>query len=106
MSILVSIGAASTAASTTNWSLWQEHHWGSKRGGSGSEIGGIGPEDEVPYTMGLCALMDHEGCCHLMAAMGPCSQRQSIQQSANILCNSSTLLKLEFFIIINVYSTI
>jgi hypothetical protein len=45
--------------------------------------------------MGLCASMDHEGCRHPMAAMGPHSRLLSIQQSANILCDRTTLLKLE-----------
>ncbi len=78
------------------------------RGGGGREIGGIGPGDEFSYTMGLCALMDHEGRCCPTAAMGPHSWRQSIQikQSENKLCKSSTLLKLENILIINVYTTI
>jgi hypothetical protein len=75
-------------------------------GSGGSEIGGIGPGDEFSYTMGLFASMDHEGCHPPTAAMGPHSQRQSIQQSANILCNSSLLLKLENILIINIYTTI
>jgi hypothetical protein len=41
------------------------------RGGGGGKIGGIGPGDKFSYTMGLRALMDHEGRCHPMAAMGP-----------------------------------
>jgi hypothetical protein len=64
------------------------------RGGGGGKIGGIGPGDEF-FLMGLCALMDHEGCSRPMAAMGPHSGLLSIQQSANILCNRTTLLKLE-----------
>jgi hypothetical protein len=76
------------------------------RDGGGGKIGGIGPGDEFSYTMGLCASMDHEGPHHPSATMGPHYQHQSIQQSANILCNSSTLLKLENILIINVYTTI
>jgi hypothetical protein len=67
------------------------------RSGGGGKIGGIGPGDEFSYTMGFCASMDHEGPRHPTAAMGPRSRHQSIQQSAIILCNSSTLLKLENF---------
>jgi hypothetical protein len=37
-----------------------------------------------------------------MAAMGPHSQLLSIQQSTNILCDRTTLLKLEITVIINV----
>ncbi len=61
-------------------------------GGGGGKIGGIGQGDKFSYTMGLRASMDHEGRRRPMAAMGPCSRHQSIQQSANILCNISTLL--------------
>ncbi len=76
------------------------------RGGGGGKMEGIGPGDKFSYTIQLCALMDHEGRRCPTAAMGPCSQRQSIQQSVNILCNSSTLLKLEYNLIINIYTTI
>jgi hypothetical protein len=76
------------------------------RGSGGGKIGGIGPGEEFSYTMGLCASMDHEGRRRPTAAMGPHSRRQSIQQTANILCKSSTLLKLENILIINVYTTI
>jgi hypothetical protein len=75
-------------------------------GGGGGKIGGIGLGDKFSYTMGLHASMDHEGRHCPTAAMGPRSRRQSIQQSANILCNSSMLLKLENILIINVYMTI
>ncbi len=37
----------------------------------------------------------HGGRCHHTAAMGPHSQQQSIQQSTHMICNRSTLLKLE-----------
>jgi hypothetical protein len=76
------------------------------RGGGGGKIGGLGPGDEFSYTMGLRASMDHEGHRHPTAAMRPRFRRQSIQQSANVLCNRSTLLKLENFLIIDVYMTI
>ncbi len=76
------------------------------RGGGGSKIGGIGLGDKFSYTMGLCALINHDGHHRPMAAMWPCFQCQSIQQSAIILCNRSTLLKLKNTLIINVYMTI
>jgi hypothetical protein len=76
------------------------------RGGGGHKIQGIGPGDKFSYTMGLRALIDHEGRHCPMAAMAPRSWHQSTQQSANILCNSSTLFKLENILIINVYTTI
>jgi hypothetical protein len=39
--------------------------------------------------------MDHGGRRHHMAAMVPHSRQQSTQQSTNIICDGSTLLKLE-----------
>ncbi len=39
--------------------------------------------------------MDHGGPGHHTAAMGPHPRQQSMQQSTNIICNGSTLLKLE-----------
>ncbi len=39
--------------------------------------------------------MDHGGRGHHTAAMGPPPWRQSTQQSTNIICEGSTLLKLE-----------
>jgi hypothetical protein len=68
-------------------------------GGGGNKIGGIGPGDKFFYMIGLCALIDHDSCRRPMAAMRPCSQRQSMQKSANILCDRSTLSKLEIFLI-------
>ncbi len=76
------------------------------RCGGGSKIGGIGPGDEFFYTIGLRASIDHDRCRRPTAAMGPRSWRQSIQQSANILWNRSTLLKLDIFLIIDIYTTI
>jgi hypothetical protein len=81
----------------------QEHCWGTIRGGVGGKIGGIGPGDVFSYMMGLCASMDHEGCRRPMAATGPHSRVLGIQQSVNILCNRTMLLKLEKNIINNVY---
>jgi hypothetical protein len=39
--------------------------------------------------------MDNGGRRHHTAAMGPHPRQQSMQQSTNIICNGSTLLKLE-----------
>jgi hypothetical protein len=75
-------------------------------GSGGGKLGGIEPGDKFSYMMGLHASMDHEGCHRPTAAMVPRSRRQSIQQSANILCNRSTLLKLDFYFIIKDYTTI
>jgi hypothetical protein len=69
------------------------------RGGGGSEIGGRGTGGDDSYNMQVCTSIYHGGCCCPMAAMGPHSQLLSIQQSANILWNRSTLLKLEKTII-------
>ncbi len=71
--------------------------------GGGSELGGIGPRDEVSYTMQFCALVDDGGHRRRMTAMGPHSPLLSIQLSSNILCDRLVLLKLEKTIIINVY---
>jgi hypothetical protein len=73
------------------------------RGGGGGKIGGIRPQDWFSYTMGLHASINHGGRPLPIAAMGPYSQLLSIQQSANILWNRSTSLKLEKTIINNVY---
>jgi hypothetical protein len=72
-------------------------------GGGGGELRGIGPGEEVSYTMRFCASIDNgdHHCC--TTAMGPHSQLLSIQQSANILCNRLILIKLEKTIIINDY---
>ncbi len=72
-------------------------------GGSGSELKGIGPGDEVSYTMQFCASISDGGHHRRTTAMGPHSRLLSIQQSANILCDRLVLLKLEKTIIINVY---
>jgi hypothetical protein len=81
----------------------QQHCWEMMRGGGGSKIGGIRPEDKFHYRMGLHALINHGGCRCATATTGPHSQLLSIQQSANILWNRSMLLKLEKAIIKNVY---
>jgi hypothetical protein len=63
-------------------------------GGGGGKLGGIGPGDEVSYTMQFRALIDDGGHRHCTTAMGPHSRHLSIQQSANILCDRLVLLKL------------
>ncbi len=50
--------------------------------------------------------MDHGGRRRHTAAMGPHPQQQSMQQSTNIICNGSTLLKLEKKIFITSNMTI
>jgi hypothetical protein len=70
-------------------------------GGSGGEIGGKGTGGDDSYNRQVCTLIDHGACHRPMAAMGPHSQILSIQQSASILCDRTTLLKLEITIIIN-----
>jgi hypothetical protein len=72
-------------------------------GGGGGKLEGIGPGDEVFYTMQFCASINDGGHHHRTTAMGPHSWLLSIQQSANILCDRLVLLKLEKTIIINVY---
>ncbi len=72
-------------------------------GGGGGELGGIGPGDEVSYTMRFRASIDDGGHHHHTTTMGPHSRLLSKQQSANILCDRLVLLKLEKTIIINVY---
>ncbi len=73
------------------------------RGGGGGEIGGRGTGGDDSYNRQVCTSIDHGACRHPMATMGLHSQLLSIQQSANILSNRSTSLKLEETIINNVY---
>jgi hypothetical protein len=72
-------------------------------GSGGGEIGGNRTGGDDSYNRQVCTSIDHGGCHHPMAAMGPHSRLLSIQQSANILWNSSTSLKLEKTIINNLY---
>ncbi len=72
------------------------------RGGGGSEIGGRGTGGDISYNRQVCTLINHSGCRRPMAAMRPHSRLLSIQQSANILCERTMLLKLQITIIINV----
>ena len=73
------------------------------RGGSGGELGGIGPGDEVFCSMRFLASIDHGGRRRPTAAMKPHSRLLSIQQSTNILGNRLVSLKLEKVIINYVY---
>jgi hypothetical protein len=50
-------------------------------GGSGGKLVGIGPVDEVPYTMQFRASIDDGGHRPHTTAMGPYSRLLSIQQS-------------------------
>ncbi len=50
---------------------------------------------------------DHHGRCHHhTATMGPHSRQQSLQQSTNMICNRSTLLRLEKNIFVTINKTI
>jgi hypothetical protein len=73
------------------------------RGGGGGKIGGRGTEGDDSYNRQVCTSIDHGGRRRPMAAMGPHSRLLSIQQSANILWNRSTSLKLEKTSINNLY---
>jgi hypothetical protein len=65
------------------------------RGSYGGKKGGRGAEGDDSYNRQICTLIDQGGHRCPMATMGPHSWLLSIQQSANILCNQTTLLKLE-----------
>jgi hypothetical protein len=71
-------------------------------GGSGGEIGGRETGGDDSYNRQVCTLINHGGFHPPMAAMGTHFRLLSIQQSANILCGRTTLLKLGLTIIINV----
>jgi len=75
-------------------------------GGGGGGERGRGGVGAISTTAGKKKSIDHDGRRRPTAAMGPRSWRRSIQQSANILCDRTTSLKLENIIIINVYMTI
>ncbi len=71
--------------------------------GGGGEIVGRGTGGDDSYNRQVRTSNNHGGCRRpIMAAMGTHSQLLSIQQSANILCNRTMLLKLEITIIIDV----
>ncbi len=98
MSILVGIGAVGVAASTPNWLLcciiraatslgndtwwWWQLNWRKK---SGKNF----------YNRWVCTLINHGSRRCPTVTMGPHSRLLSIQQSANILCNRTTMLKPE-----------
>ena len=65
------------------------------RGGGGGKNEGIGPVDEVFYTMRFRGSIKDGGHRLHTTAVGPHSRLLSIQQSANILCNRLVSLKLE-----------
>ena len=73
------------------------------RGGGVGTEGGIRAEGEVLYLMQFLASIDHGGRRCPTAAMRPYSRCQSIPQSTTILCDRSTMLKLEKVLISNVY---
>ncbi len=73
------------------------------RGGNGSKLGGRGTGGDDSYNRQVHTLINHGRRHRPMAAMGPHSWLLSIQQSANILWNRSTLSKLEKTIINNLY---
>ncbi len=73
------------------------------RGGGGGEIGGRGTGGDHSYNRHIRTLINHGGFRHPMATMGPNSWLLSIQQSANILWNRSTLIKVEKAITNNLY---
>ncbi len=74
----------------------QQHHWGMTCGcGSGSGISRMGVGGDNSYNRQICTSIDYGCCLCLTAAMEPHSCHQSIQQSTNILCNWTALLKLE-----------
>ena len=55
------------------------------RGSSGSKIGGRGAGGDNFYNRQICTSIDHGGCRHPTAAMGPHSRLLSIQQSKNTM---------------------
>ena len=96
------------AASTPNWLLLCihrfRHHGGMVHGGGVATEGGIGAGGEVFCLIRFLVSINHGGRRHRpMAATVPPSRLLSIQQSTNILCNMTTLLKLEKVIINYVY---
>ncbi len=80
----------------------QQHHWGMMHGSSGSKIGGRRAGGDNSYNRWVCTSIDHGGRQCPTATMGPHSRLLSIQQSASIVWNRSTSLKLEKTIINNV----
>ena len=81
----------------------QGHHGGMMPGGGGGKMQERGVEDDNSYSMQTRASINDGGCRHPTADTGLHSRLLSIQQSANIPCDSTKLLKLENVIINNVY---
>ncbi len=79
------------------------HCGGMMCGGGGGKIGRRGAGDDDSYNRQVCTSIYHGGCRRYMVAMGPHSRLLSIKQSADILWNRSSLLKLEKSIIHNLY---
>jgi hypothetical protein len=77
------------------------HHGGMMQGGG--KIGGKRAGGDYSYNRWVSTSVNHGGRCCPTATMGPHSRLLSIQQSANILCDRTTLLKLENTIINNDY---
>ena len=69
----------------------------------GIKEGRIGAGGDNSYSMQACTLTNHGGRHLHTAAMGPHTQRRSIQQSSNILCDQIMSLKLLKIIGINIY---
>jgi hypothetical protein len=76
------------------------------RGGSGGKIGGRRAGGDDSYNRWVCILIDHCSRRCSTATMRPHSRFLSIQQSANILWDRTTLSKLEKTIINNVYQLV
>jgi hypothetical protein len=70
------------------------------RGGVGGKIGGKGTGGDNSYNTQVRTSINYGGHRHPMATMGPHSWLLSIQQSANILWNRSTLLRPEKLLLI------
>jgi len=61
----------------------------------GVKEGGIGAGGDYSHSMQTCASIDDGGHRHPTVATGPHSWLLSIQQSTNIICDRTTLLKLK-----------
>ena len=70
------------------------------RCGGGVKEGGIGAGGDYSHSMRTRASIDDGGRRRPTAATGPHSRLLSIQQSTNIICDRTTLLKLKRIIVI------
>jgi hypothetical protein len=77
------------------------HHGGMMLCGGGAKEGGIGAGGDYSHSMRARASIDDGGRRRPTVATGPHSRLLSIQQSTNIICDRTTLLKLEKVTIIN-----